>query len=239
MFDSNKKNDPQNNQKPRAVRPKHAATLIIVRRDEDNSRILLGRRNSGHDFMPNKFVFPGGRVDPADYRIKPATDLHPDVAERLSKDTTPQLARALAMAAIRETFEETGLLIGQESTNPRRSKSPHWRPFLEHGIEPSLGHLDLVARAITPPYRHKRFDARFFMIDAEHIQKDVSKQAQDSDELLELHWFTMAEAIELDLPTITRFVLEEAGRRSQNKTHPSTPGLFAFHRHGKPFREMI
>ena len=94
--------------KGRAVRPKDAATLIIVRRDAKQAKILMGKRAAGHKFMPNKFVFPGGKVDPGDGRIRPPNDFHPDVLKRLVKGCSESRARALGLAAIRETFEETG-----------------------------------------------------------------------------------------------------------------------------------
>ena len=108
----------------RAVRPRDASTLIIVRRDGSAPRVLMGQRHADHKFMPNKFVFPGGRVDPADSRIVPIVDLRAAVARRLMArmrgTPTERRARALAMAAIRETFEETGLVIGRPVAAPAR-----------------------------------------------------------------------------------------------------------------------
>ena len=94
----------------RAVRPRDAATLILVRRDGTEPKILMGKRSAGHAFMPNKFVFPGGKVDAADSRLRPPGDLHPQVLARLMKGCSQSRARGLAMAAIRETYEETGLI---------------------------------------------------------------------------------------------------------------------------------
>lgn len=69
----------------RAVRPRDAATLIIVRTGAGEPRVLMGQRSANHKFMPNKFVFPGGKVDCADNRIVPPLDLHPHVMDRLRK----------------------------------------------------------------------------------------------------------------------------------------------------------
>src|SRR5258708_7886916 len=88
------------------VRPRDAATLILIRRDGSAPQVLMGRRHGGHDFMPDKWVFPGGRIDRSDFRAPHATPLRRDVAARLEKTTSPSRARALAMAAVRETFEE-------------------------------------------------------------------------------------------------------------------------------------
>lgn len=200
-----------------AVRPKDAATLVIVRRDAKNPQILMGKRSAGHKFMPNKFVFPGGRVDPADSRVLPPDSLRPAVERRLLDrmrgKPSPARARALAMAALRETFEEAGLVIGKKVKTPPLTKNPEWNNFYQQGVVPALGKLDFIARAITPPYRTRRFDTRFFMIDAEHIQGDMHDTASASGELLGLHWLTIKDAHDLDLPNITRLILGELEER--------------------------
>ena len=84
----------------RAVRPRDAATLIIVRSDLKTPKVLMGKRAAGHKFMPNKFVFPGGRVDAGDNRIRPPHDLHPEVMRRLRAGCSENKARALALAAL-------------------------------------------------------------------------------------------------------------------------------------------
>ena len=100
----------------RALRPRDAATLILVERSErGGARVLMGKRHAGHRFMPGKFVFPGGRVEPEDRRMCVAGALDPIVEEKLNtrvRRPSPGFARALALAAIRETFEETGLAVG-------------------------------------------------------------------------------------------------------------------------------
>ena len=192
----------------RAVRPSDAATLIIVRRDGATPQVLMGKRAASHKFMPNKFVFPGGKVDRADGRIKPPHDLHPQVMRRLRRGCSESRARALALAAIRETYEETGLVIGEPDTPTLQSRSGQWADFLQHGSNPRLDVLHLVARAITPPYRNRRFDARFFMVDAEHIQGEVHERPTGSGELLDLHWIDLVQAQAMEqLPHITRTVL--------------------------------
>jgi 8-oxo-dGTP pyrophosphatase MutT (NUDIX family) len=183
------------------ARPRDAATLILVRRDGPLPRILMGRRSGGHDFMPDKWVFPGGRIDRTDYRAPVLRDLQPDVAgalaasARLQRQDGARLARALALTAVRETFEETGLVIGRHA---------------DGRLEADLAGLSYVARAITPPARHKRFDARFLMADAEHL---ASLEPTDSRELGEVAWFTLDDCRGLDLPTVTRAVLDVVQRR--------------------------
>lgn len=194
------------------IRPKDAATLIIVRKDGPAPRVLMGKRHQAHAFMPNIFVFPGGRIDLADSRVRPATALHPDVEHklmvRMRGNPSPLRAQALAMAAIRETFEETGLIIGRESEGPGRSNHPDWNHFLETGMRPALDHLRYIARAITPPGRPRRFDSRFFVVDAEHVQNLENPIGVKTEELLEINWMTIEETQELDLAWITRQVLK-------------------------------
>jgi 8-oxo-dGTP pyrophosphatase MutT (NUDIX family) len=200
----------------RAARPRDAATLILVRRDGPKPRLLMGRRHAGHDFMPDKWVFPGGRVDRADFTAPYATDLRPEVAGWLLRTAPERRARALALAAVRETFEEAGLLLAQLA--PVRPGAGPWRPFLAKGALPDLHALDFVARAVTPPKAHKRFDARFFMADAERLL--TRERDADCGELDEIAWVSFDEARELNLPNITRFVVDEVALRLE---HPGRP----------------
>jgi 8-oxo-dGTP pyrophosphatase MutT (NUDIX family) len=190
----------------RAVRPRDAATLIVLRRDGPKPRVLMGRRHGGHDFMPDKWVFPGGRIDPSDFRAPTASELRPEVAERLSMSAPAKRGRALALSAIRETFEETGLLLAKPGELKRPLAGP-WRQFVQQGALPDLAALDYIARAITPPMVPKRYDARFFMADAERLIS-LERQA-DCGELDEIAWFELEEALALDLPTVTDIVLRE------------------------------
>jgi 8-oxo-dGTP pyrophosphatase MutT (NUDIX family) len=223
----------------RAVRPRDAATLIVVRRDGRLPRVLVGQRAAGHKFMPNKFVFPGGRVDPGDGRLRPPHDLHPEVLARLLKGCNESRARALAMAAIRETYEETGLVLGEPHSPTLKTRSAQWRDFLQYDVNPRLDQLHLVARAITPPYRNRRFDARFFMADAELIQGEVHERPRGSGELLQLHWVSLADAQALELPNITRIVLAEVERRLRDGHGPGDPGPFVYFRRGKPVVDEV
>jgi 8-oxo-dGTP pyrophosphatase MutT (NUDIX family) len=160
------------------VRPKDAATLILVDRSAGRPKVLLGRRHQNHKFMPGKFVFPGGRVEAADRRMAKATHLDPQVEDRLTRGVrrpSPARARALVLAAIRETFEETGLLIGLQGSPADRNgaTSSMWAAFATAGVKPDLTNIHFVARAITPPGRPRRFDTRFFTTDASNITARV------------------------------------------------------------------
>jgi 8-oxo-dGTP pyrophosphatase MutT (NUDIX family) len=211
------------------LRPKDAATLVLVKREKDGPRILMGQRHGNMAFMANKYVFPGGRVDPGDQRIALGGDLRPHVAERLTKGASASRARGLALAAIRETFEEAGILLGERAEKLPRTRAPAWQKFFEHGVVPRLDTMEFIARAITPPNRTRRFDARFFMADASAIAHTLD--AAENDELLTPHWLTLREARELDLPSITRTVLDEAEGRLSDGPDGSRPvPFFRFHR---------
>ncbi|MCX7366995.1 MAG: NUDIX domain-containing protein [Alphaproteobacteria bacterium] len=192
------------------LRPRDAATLILVRQKGKVPEVLLGCRDAKHAFMPNRYVFPGGRVDRADSRVPVATPLDRHVNARLQKAATAQRARALAVAAVRETFEETGLMLAKPFKNgpPEEDFGEHWKGFLDTGMGPALDCLDLIARAVTPPGRPRRFNARFFMARAE----DASGEIRHSSEMGDIRWVKLDEARELPLPTITGLILGEIGR---------------------------
>jgi 8-oxo-dGTP pyrophosphatase MutT (NUDIX family) len=212
------------------LRPKDAATLVLVKRDGDTPRVLMGLRPGSMAFMANKYVFPGGRLDPGDMRIRTAADLRPDVAARAGHGVGPARARGLALAAIRETFEETGILIGEKADKVPRTRAPAWAKFFVHKVMPRLDTFEMIARAITPPNRTRRFDARFFMADASAIAHQIA--AAENEELLKPEWLTLAEARALDLPSITRTVLDEVEARLAGDTARPVP-FYRFTR-GKP-----
>jgi 8-oxo-dGTP pyrophosphatase MutT (NUDIX family) len=200
----------------RALRPRDAATLIVVDSSSGEPRILLGRRRADVVFMPGKYVFPGGRVDAADRRLAASVsdDLKDGNLRRLLVDmkgnASVQRARALALAAVRETFEETGLIIGTPLADVRAHVAPAWEAFFAQGFAPALRRLTFFARAITPPGRPRRYDTRFFCVPADAIARRI--QVLDG-ELSELEWHPIAQARLLQLPNITRVVIEDLGER--------------------------
>lgn len=166
--------------------------------------------------MPDKWVFPGGRIHPSDFRVPVASELQTEVADALARGCPGKRGRALALSAIRETFEETGLMLAKPAT-PRSSRG-EWRDFLAAGALPDLAALDYVARAITPPARTRRFDARFFVADAEAL---ISLEPGSvSGELGEIAWFDWEAAAKLDLPAITRAILAEVATRFETPGRP-------------------
>ncbi len=196
-------------------RPKDAATLILVRRGRQ-PQVLMGRRAPGHVFMASKWVFPGGRIDRSDFAAAAATEPDGTTRERLEVELGPRRARALCLTAVRETFEETGLIVGQAA--PPAMVAGPWREFRQAGALPDLAALTYVARAITPPGRTRRFDARFFLADAEALL--APEPTAGSGELDEIAWLPLEDARALDLPAITRFVLGEVAERL---SHPNRP----------------
>jgi 8-oxo-dGTP pyrophosphatase MutT (NUDIX family) len=228
--------DPSDVIVPGVLRPKDAATLVLVRRDADGARVLMGCRHAGMAFMANKYVFPGGRMDPGDQRIPVASDLRSQVMARLARGITTARARGLALAAVRETFEEAGLLIGERAATPR-TRSPAWLKFFAHGIAPRLDGLTFIARAITPPNRTRRFDARFFMAEASSVAHALD--AATHEELLRPAWLTLAEARALDLPSITRRVLDEVELRLGDGPETDRPAPFFRFLRGKTVQTWL
>lgn len=224
FFDAlNKDPAPERETGSRAPRPRDAATLILVRRDGGQPKLLMGKRSGKHSFMPDKYVFPGGRVEASDARMPSCTQPRADMLGTLGHQTRRAL-RAFPLTAIRETFEETGLIVGKPGEAPDRVP-PGWEPFIETGALPCLQHLTFIGRAITPPYRHKRFDARFFMAEADRALID-DRPPLDSRELHDLQWVTVEEARMLDLPRITQFMLAEvADHLDPDKANPRPPVL--------------
>jgi 8-oxo-dGTP pyrophosphatase MutT (NUDIX family) len=200
----------------RSLRPKDAATLLVIRRDGPAPRVLMGRRAKGHVFMAQKWVFPGGRVHPADFKVAAASELTADTAATLCRTAPAPRARALAAAAVRELFEETGLMLGAPGAGRTRSKE--WRDFLATGHLPHLAPMQFVGRAITPPVRPRRFDARFFAVEAAHL---VSLDpGAGCGELDEIAWFDWEQAAALDLPSITRAILADVAARLDDPARP-------------------
>lgn len=167
----------------------------------------MGVRHAGHRFMPNKLVFPGGRVDRADYSPPAARELSAPTRAMLEHAAPSGLARALAMAAVRELFEETGLVLGSAAP-PRARAGAAWAPFLATGRAPDLAPLDYLCRAVTPPIFPVRFNARFLVAPFDAVEGALG----GSGELEFLRFMPLDEARGLDVPMVTRNVLEEFAR---------------------------
>lgn len=223
-----------------------AASLIVL--DRDQNAVLMGRRSMRHVFMPGVFVFPGGRVDPSDARVSVAAGYDEVTLSTLTRamrrGRSEARARALGVAALRETCEETGLMIGRSGgVHPRddrasadaagggRSvglgarlpKGRMLRQFAERDIALDLSPLRFLMRAITPPGRSRRFDTRFLVVGREHVAATDQVNPDDHAELEEIGWYPLHDARRLKLATITTEVLDELSARLA--ADPSLPPI--------------
>ncbi|HEY6432624.1 MAG TPA: NUDIX domain-containing protein [Acetobacteraceae bacterium] len=169
--------------KARTVRARHAASLVVLRVGRCGPEMLMGMRGARHRFMPNRLVFPGGAVDRPDLRAASASPLSAHTQARLEKAANPLLAHGLGVAAARELEEETGLTLGGP---------------------PALDGLEYLCRLITPPGGPIRFNARFLLVEAGRVSGSIA----GSGELEELRFYTLGEALALDLALPTRKVIE-------------------------------
>ena len=204
---------------------RNAATVIVLRDRMDNPAILMGQRGAKAAFMPNKFVFPGGAVDPGDAHIPLAAPLPKVCHDRLEENAPKGMQTALSAAAVRELWEETGLVLGQPGVWPGEPPAD-WQSFARTGHLPSAEALQFVFRALTPPGRPRRFDARFFLVDAGAIQNDLDDFTDACDELSHLQWIPLKEARRFDLPFITEVVLAEVAARVDDPAPPQSVPYF-------------
>ena len=174
----------------RSVTPRNAASLILWRETAAGPEVLMGLRHASHRFMPNVLVFPGGRVDRPDHRAPALSELPAFTRTCLERQAAPSLARAIGIAAARELHEETGLVLGRMDGSR---------------LLPDLGVVDYLCRAVTPPNRFRRFNARFLIAPGEAAHGTL----QGSGELEELRYFRFEEAFRHKIATITAKVLAE------------------------------
>lgn len=224
------------------MRPRDAATLILLDRSGGAFRVLMGRRSMKHAFMPGRLVFPGGRTDPSDGRVATADALHPAVEAKLvsgaGKSLSSVRARAIALSAVRETYEEAGLLIGRRSDGYSTSREG-WHGFADNGVEPTLGNLRMIARAITPPGRVRRFDTRFIAAWRDDVAVELA--SGPTEELEELVWLPVGGEVSEEMPMITRTILGDLARRLADDPDldPSHPVPFYRMRHKRFLRDLL
>lgn len=195
------------------VRPRDAASLVLVRRGAGAPEVLMGRRARRHRFLPDVYVFPGGRVDRGDHRIEPRVGLNPEAEAALCDACSRARGRALAVAAVRETYEETGLLLGE---------------LRDGSLRPSLDGLEYIVRAITPSTSPIRFHARFFIADASGARGEL----RSNGELLDLGWRPLKECLALPIADITEFVLARVRERLRGARPGARVPVFCY-RHGR------
>jgi 8-oxo-dGTP pyrophosphatase MutT (NUDIX family) len=224
-------------------RPVDAATLILIDRSGTTPKVLVGKRHDKVVFMPGKFVFPGGRVDPSDNRIPVAAPIPQELEANLlrgSPKITPSRAKSLAIAAIREACEETGLCLGRKSEGATPKLDGVWKPFSDAGLLPDPSSLFLIARAITPPGRVRRFDTRFFTADASAITHHVQGVVHPDAELVELVWVEIGSKPLADLHAMTKNVLNELEKRLATGPLRHDAALPFFHFYGgKMHRDVL
>lgn len=216
----------------RTLRPRDAASLMLLDRSESRLRVLMGRRSQAHVFMPNLHVFPGGRRDPADHRFANGSEMHLAVLRRLrlakGEHCSPARLQALAVAALRELREEANLIVGKPAVgNPLA--------FL-----PDLTNLRYIARAVTPPGHPRRFDTHFFALFADEADIDPA-DVRDSEELEDLRWIDLYDLSTVQVPDITAIVL--ADLRSALEDDASLafdrPVPFYYTRRGSHIRDLF
>lgn len=190
-----------------------AASVVLVRDRNRNPRVLIGQRGTKAAFMPNRFVFPGGAIDPDDQSMILAGSPGPVCLSRLERRSASISADRILLCAIREVWEETGLRLAERPDRPLVAATvpDGWKEFCAPGLLPSARGLVFFYRAITPPGRSRRFDARFLFGDLGTVPfiGDPDDFGAASGELKNLRWVSLADAEEHDIPTVTRVVLKE------------------------------
>lgn len=188
------------------VEPRDAASLILLRDGEAGPEVLVGRRPMAARFMPGVYVFPGGAVDDTDFTLTTDHTLDPHVAARLQRKAKPPLTHALAWAAIRETWEETGLMIGRAGRVSGTADCPAVRAFADAGLAPDFRALDYLMRAVTPAYVRIRFNTRFFIADGAAAAGVLCP----CPELEDVGWRPIDEVMTLPIVNVTEVVLGAA-----------------------------
>ena len=209
---------------------RHAATVILIRDSADGPLVLMGQRGTKAAFMPNKFVFPGGALDTQDSAVELTSLPDGETLAQLAKLSEPELVKPLLLAAIREMWEETGHALAIESIDARQSANAQpegWQGFFRRGWLPDASGLSFIFRAITPPGRPRRFDARFFLGSADLIIGDPDDFSNASDELDHLQWIPLSKTREFDLPFVTEVVLAEVQARLSNPEQAHTVPFFS------------
>lgn len=185
------------------VVPRDAASLMLLRESGGTIEVLMGQRHTKSPFMPDIYVFPGGKIEIDDWSVAPSSPLDPAVstALRATSKCSQAKASALANAAIRETWEEVGLMLAEDA-EPVKGAGP-WADFTSQGLKPDHGSLRMIGRAITPTNSPYRFHARFL---AAHASKARGELA-DSHELADLGWHSLTDALKLPIIDVTECML--------------------------------
>lgn len=207
------------------VVPKDAATVVLLRASSHGPfEVFMVRRHGKSGFMGGAYVFPGGKLDAedADPRlVARCVGRTPDeAASVLGEPDDPDGAVALYVAALRETFEEGGVLLaegvpaGADLAAARRrlhDGAPFAEVLEELDVRLRLDRMHPWARWVTPAVEHRRYDARFFVA----VAPPEQEAGHDRHETTEAAWMTPAVALdrgrraEIQLPPPTIRTLEE------------------------------
>ncbi|HTV89261.1 MAG TPA: hypothetical protein VME41_09620 [Stellaceae bacterium] len=184
---------------PRIVRPRDAASLILLRGAGSDLELLAGRRPGHVKFMPGVWVFPGGAIDPEDRR--------PWRVESGVGSLPPRLARSVR-AALRETWEEARVLVGRRAAAEcaPAAVSPIEAAYAERGVIAAFDRLAYVGRAITPTLAFRRFNTRFFLADGDAVHGDPVS----TDELEDVGWHPIGRRPLAPFADVTQFMLARA-----------------------------
>ena len=212
--------------------PRDAASLILYRRRANRLELLLGRRPGHSSFMPDVYVFPGGGVERQDASMVLGGTLDERIVSRIAVGGSPRKATQLVVAAIRETFEETGLMIAPPMTElpPNHSTIPQ---FAASGLYPEAGLFSYVGRAITPRTQPKRFHARFFACDSTRVPNFDEQILKGNGELLDLEWINTRKLDDLPMRSVTQFMIGEFIRLDRTGTSDWIGSAVYTHRNGK------
>ena len=200
---------PKREKDTKIPRPRDASSLVLLKKTDKNIKVLLGKRSDKTRFMPGAWVFPGGVVDKTDHTISLNSSLNENIIKRLAVSNNARTAKALAVASIRETVEETGLMLGAKLKNteniPFEEDNNGISIMSKLGLEPDISKLFYLGRAITPTFSPIRFHARFFIADAKHLTGKI----KTTSELVEIEWISLEKATKLPMADVTEFMINE------------------------------
>ncbi len=197
------------------VRPRDAASLVIHRQRRGAHEVLMGRRGRKARFKPGVYVFPGGVLERSDYHARPLRALDETLPPRMAVGGRASKANALAMAAVREAYEEAGLLFGAPG-HVGGVRHATWQEFRRRRVTPDLRALDFLGRAITPSFQPMRFHARFFALPYERLEGELGGDG----ELEDLRWIRLDRHPGVEMMIVQEMILHTLHERLRGRHAP-------------------